>query len=91
LVFPTVWIAAQDGIVVGNFGRQIEIPYHQIAGIDENKWLNTRVTTIWLNADSGFGQKIRFQPYTQFTLWFWKDHPAVVLLRARVKLAQPTS
>jgi hypothetical protein len=84
-------IAAQDGIVVSNFVRQIEIPYHQIASVDENKWLSTRVTTIWLNADSAFGQKIRFQPYTQFTLGFWRDHPAVVLLRERVKLAQSTN
>jgi hypothetical protein len=81
-------IANQDGIVVGNFLRQIQVPYDQIASVKENKWINTRLTTIWLRADSGFGQKIKFQPYTHRTFKFWKDHPAVVLLRERVQAAQ---
>jgi len=84
-------IATQEGIVVSNFVRQIQIPYDQIVSVNENKWLNTRHTTIWLRADSSFGQKIRFQPYTQFTFRFWKDHPAVDLLRERVRLAHSIS
>jgi len=79
--------AARDGILVSNFFREIQIPYPQIASIDENKWLSTRVTTIWLKTDSAFGQVLRFQPYTRFTLLFWRDHPAVVELRRRVQLA----
>jgi hypothetical protein len=81
-------IANPDGIVVGNFLRQIQVPYDQIASVKENKWINTRLTTIWLRADSGFGQKIKFQPYSHRTFKFWKDHPAVVLLRERVQAAQ---
>jgi len=46
-----------------------------------------RVTTILLKGDSAFGRELRFQPYTYFTLLFWKDHPAVVELRRRVELA----
>ncbi|MFL5312360.1 MAG: hypothetical protein ACJ79H_18150 [Myxococcales bacterium] len=80
-------IAGRDGILVSNFFREIEIPYPQIASIDENKWLNTRVTTIWLKTDCAFGQQLRFQPYTHFTLLFWRDHPAVVELRRRVQRA----
>jgi len=72
---------------VSNFFREIQIPYPQIASIDENKWLSTRVTTIWLKTDSAFGEVLRFQPYTRFTLHFWRDHPAVVELRRRVQLA----
>lgn len=81
-------IAKQDGIVVGNFLKQIQVPYDQIASVRENKWFSTRLTTIWLRADSGFGQKIKFQPYTHRTFKFWKDHPAVVLLRERIQAAQ---
>ncbi|HEY4884035.1 MAG TPA: hypothetical protein VII08_10365 [Myxococcales bacterium] len=80
-------IAGREGILVSNFFRKIEIPYAQIASVDENKWLNTRVTTVWLKSDSAFGQELRFQPYTYFTLLFWRDHPAVVELRRRVELA----
>jgi len=79
--------AGRDGLIVSNFIREIEIPYAQIASIDENKWLNMRVTTILLKGDSAFGRELRFQPYTYFTLLFWKDHPAVVELRRRVELA----
>ncbi len=80
-------IAGRDGLRVSNFIREIEIPYGQIASVDENKWLNTRVTTVWLKGDSAFGPELRFQPYTYFTLLLWKDHPAVVELRRRVELA----
>ena len=83
-------VSGQDGIIVSNFIHKVEIPYAQIDSIDENKWLNTRVTTIWLNADSAFGQEIQFQPYAQFLL-FWRDHPAVVALRERVRLATERS
>jgi hypothetical protein len=80
-------VAGRQGILVSNFFRELEIPYPQIAGVRENKWLNTRVTTIWLRTDSAFGQQLRFQPYSHFILLFWRDHPAVVELRRRVQLA----
>ena len=83
-------VATQGGLIVSNFIDKVEIPYAQIVSIDENKWLNTRVTTIRLNADSAFGQEIRFQPYLHFLL-FWRDHPAVVALRERVRLASERS
>lgn len=57
----------------------------------ENKWLNPRDTTVWFRADSGFGQKIRFQPYRRLIFRFWKDHPAVDLLRERINRAQSMS
>src|SRR5882757_7386844 len=52
-------VAGREGILVSNFFRELEIPYPQIAGVRENKWLNTRVTTIWLKTDSAFGQELR--------------------------------
>ena len=84
-------IAGRDGIVVSNFVRQIEVPYDQIVSVNENKRLNTRDITISLRTDSAFGQTIRFQPYAEFTLWYRRDHPAVVLLRERARLALPSS
>jgi hypothetical protein len=79
--------AGPNGLRVGNFIREIEIPYAQIASVQEHKLLNTRLTTIWLHGDSPFGSKLRFQPYTHLTLLLWKDHPAVVELRTRIAVA----
>jgi hypothetical protein len=88
--FPLKYVTAErEGILVSNFFRETEIPYSQIASIDENKWLNTRLTTIWLKTDSIFGQEVKFQPYTRFTFFFWKDHPAVVELRRRTFTDRP--
>jgi len=84
--FPLKLVTAcREGIRVSNFFREVVIPYEEISSIQEHKWLNTRVTTIWLKTDTAFGQVIRFQPYTHFTLLFWRDHPAVVELRRRVQ------
>lgn len=83
-------IAAQDGIVVSNFVRQVKVPYDEIVSVNENKWLNTHDITISLRSNSAFGQKIRFQPYSEFTLRFWRDHPSVLLLRERAGIALPT-
>lgn len=84
-------VAVGDGIVVGNFFRKIEVPYAQLASIDEN-WRNRgQVVTIWLNGDSPFGQRIRFLAYARFTIRFWTDHPALVLLRERIELAHSRS
>jgi hypothetical protein len=45
-------VAAGGGIIVGNFFRKIEIPYAQLASIDEN-WLNRgQYATTWLKEDS---------------------------------------
>jgi hypothetical protein len=83
--FPLKTVVADGGgIVVGNFLRKIEIPYSQLASIDES-WLNRgQYATIWLNRDSPFGQRIRFLAYARFTLRFWTAHPALVMLRERV-------
>jgi hypothetical protein len=84
-------VAASDGIVVGNFFRTIEIPYAQVASIDES-WLNRgQYATIWLSGDSPFGQRIRFLAYARFTIRFWTDHPALVMLRERVQSAHSRS
>lgn len=83
-------IAVHDGIVVSNFVRQIKVPYDEIVSVNENKWLNTHDITISLRSHSAFGQKIRFQPYSEFTLRFWRDHASVVLLRERAGIALPT-
>jgi hypothetical protein len=84
-------VAGKDGILVSNFLRQIEIPYPQIASLGET-WLNRgQYATIRLNGDSPFGSEIRFLAYARFTLRFWSDHPAVVLLRERAQLARPAS
>ena len=61
-------VAAGDGIVVGNFFRKIEIPYAQVASVDQS-WLNSgQHATIRLKGDSPFGQRIRFLAYARFTL-----------------------
>jgi hypothetical protein len=84
-------VAAGGGIVVGNFFRKTEIPYAQVVSIDEN-WLNRgQYATIWLTGDSPFGQRIRFLAYARFSLRFWTDHPALVMLRERVQLAHSSS
>jgi hypothetical protein len=81
-------VAAREGIIVGNFFRQVQIPYVQIASIDGSWLYRGQYVTIRLNVDSPFGQRIRFLAYSRFTLLFWDPHPALVTLRENVESAR---
>jgi hypothetical protein len=80
--------ATARGLLVSNYRREVLVPYDQIAGVRENKFMNIRPITVELRSAGEFGRRFVFMPYTAFNLF--ADHPAATAVRQRVDAARQT-
>jgi hypothetical protein len=78
-------VATRDGLVVGNFRREVLVPYEQIADVRENKLVGGRLVTVELRSEGAFGSRFVFVPYTAFVVF--ADHPAAIFIKMRVRAA----
>jgi len=77
--------ADADGLLIGNFRREIRVPYADIQDVAMLDPGNPVAAVITLTHPSDFGQRIKFLPYHKFCRF--KNHPAIRLLRERAGLA----
>jgi hypothetical protein len=87
LGFPLKKVTATDrGLLVSNYRREVLVPYDQIAGVRENKFMNIRPITVELRSAGELGRRFVFMPFRAFVVF--ADHPAATALRQRAEAAR---
>jgi hypothetical protein len=71
-------------LYISNYLREIRVPLENVAGVSENRWLNTHPITVAFRQDTDFGSQIIFMPKARW-LTYLSAHPVVEELEAAVR------
>ncbi|MCA9642266.1 MAG: hypothetical protein KC492_16280 [Myxococcales bacterium] len=76
-------LAADGGIYISNFLREVFVPYNQIYEVREYMWPRQPIIRVGFRSPNAFGTEIVFMPFG--STWFppWKAHPIAQFLRQR--------
>jgi hypothetical protein len=73
-------------LYISNYSREAIVPFANVAGVTENRWINIHPVTIQFHADTDFGSQVTFMPKTRWFA-FWSSHPVVEEIRLAVSRA----
>jgi len=74
-------------LYISNYFKEIRVPLENVAGVSENRWINTHLVTLVFKNKTQYGISVVFMPTVRW-ISFFSSHPVVSEIRVAVERAR---